>query len=273
MLRIYSHTHQNRRRSNQDRYTGVKFSLSNGQSVQLLAVADGMGGMEAGEQYAHAALAALVACVAERVFLAEQRGLEDPRASLNALLEEELEALADTLCERVNQSVLCAAEAQGFGTGGTTLSTCVVIEGTLMTFNTGDSPIYLLSGGRAVELGVRDNGGEKYVREGRLTRGTEEYYEKTGALTDYIGKKGGGVGTHFAKRQLVENDIVILGSDGAFGRTNCAEDLEAAFGRVDASALCNRLFADSARHTSDNQTAIVAEYFEKTAKGLFSFLK
>lgn len=273
MLHIYSDTNQNRRESNQDRYTAVKFSLKNGESAHLLAVADGMGGMDFGEQYAQAALAAAVACAAETVFLAEQKSLETSRASVNTLLEEGFGGLADSFCERVNRCVVREAEQAGWGAGGATLSACVVIADRLMTFNAGDSPIYLLRGGQAAELGVRDNGGEQYVRENRLERGTHEYYEKASALTQYIGKRNGSLPTHFAKESLAERDIVILGSDGAFGICNCAADLQEAFGRVAASSLCDRLLAESARHTGDNQTAIVIEYFEKTAKGLFSFLK
>ena len=273
MLRIFSDTYINGRETNQDRYTCIKLSLKDGSSAQFLAVADGMGGMECGEQYAEAALSAAAACVTEAVFRAGQDSICDPRVSLTELLCRSFESVADDICGRINTRVVSEAEKKGIGAGGATLSACVVIDKTLFAFNTGDSPIYLLSGGKAAELSVRDNIAERYVREGRLKRGSDEYYEKSGSLTSYIGKKSGGVATHFCRRELSERDIVILGSDGAFGGINCAEDLEEKFAAVSADSLCRRIFAQASRFTDDNQTAIVVEYFEKAAKGLFSFFK
>lgn len=273
MLHIYSDTCMNGRSTNQDRYTSIRMSLKEGTSAQLLAVADGMGGLECGELYAEAALSALASYTAQTVSHAEQSSIQNPRESLTELLCRSFESMAEDICGHINRSVLGEVEKKGIGAGGATLSACVVIDKTLFAFNTGDSPIYLISGGKASELSVRDNIAERYVREGRLERGSKEYYEKSCSLTSYIGKRNGEVITHFCKRQLSEHDIVILGSDGAFGNINCTEDLERMLSAAPVNSICGRIFTESSRFTDDNQTAIVIEYFEKASKGLFSFFK
>ena len=264
MLRIYPNTDKNRRASNQDRMTCTSCGFRMGENVWVLAVADGMGGMADGERYAELALRGMHRCVADAVFSAEQICIDQKRKDFDCVLMDVLQQDVDSILEKINRYVIEVTEAEELDNGGSTISACVVTGDCVLVLNTGDSPIYLSHADTVTELSVRDNVAEKMVREGVITRDSEEYKMKSSGLISFIGNKDG-VLSHSRMTKLTEGDVLIIGSDGAFGDMNCAQVLKEKLSKMGSvSSWCSKLFLEAKKTTNDNQTLIVAEYFDKT---------
>lgn len=274
MVHLYTISEKNGRNRNQDRLTCIKTSLRSGEGVWLLAVADGIGGMADGEIYADLALREMQKYVAECMFDAEQENRFGEGGAVKELLIGSVEAAAEELLRQINQRVLAEAARRELDKGGATLSACLMIENTLLCLNAGDSPVYLMREGRLSELSVRDNIAEKEVRSGALTRDSGEYREKSRGLYNFIGKQNSETETHFQRKELLSGDILLIGTDGAFGDRNGPEAVEEALQKISSPpAYCRKLLYEASKDTGDNQTLIVAEYVEETTpkkRGLFS---
>lgn len=271
MINIFTTTSIGGRENNQDRYACHKFSTVSPQKsgeVFLTVVMDGMGGHSSGDWYAESGIRFIVSRIAGIIAQADLQ-VRKSGDDFGVALEKELEAEKDGFFGQINYDLAMDAEKKGIQIGGTTASLCLIYENKAFFLNTGDSPIYRYNeiSETAEEIGVRDNQAEALFREGSIERGSDEYYYNSSMLLSFLGKStesrlSAKIDPHFAIRELSEGDVILLGSDGAFGNEILSADALAVF----LSTVPNvryyhkELLSKASYSTDDNQTLAVIRY-------------
>ncbi len=189
MLRVADHFERTdtgrQRKANEDAF----FARS-----PLFAVADGMGGAQAGEVASHLAVEVL------------EQGLPDGPGSMEERLVERVrEANA-----RINE--LSRSDDQRAGMG-TTLTAAYVGEDELAVAHVGDSRLYRLRDGRFERLTDDHSLVEELVRQGRLTPREADEHPQRSIITRALGPEAG-VEPDSRTWPAREGDVYLLCSDG-----------------------------------------------------------
>ena len=262
MLQYYYTSKINHRLRNEDALGFRKIPVGCcSDDLWALIVADGMGGAAEGEAYSHAVVAQTLTAIEEMISDIEGQPRDKRILSSKETAQMLLQRFPHVIGE-INRRVIFSLRDRDIAGGGSTVAGALFIGSALVTFNVGDSPVYLLSGGTAHELSVRDNESEELVRQGRITRDSDKYAQCSGALTAFIGNDRT-PDPHAALTLLKDGDTVILGSDGAFGNLTNARDVAAELQSVSPSGYADRLCAAAASSTFDNQSVIVAVFTAK----------
>src|SRR5918992_1054773 len=163
MLRVADHFERSdtgrQRRGNEDAFYA---------RAPLFAVADGMGGAQAGEVASGMAVAVV------------EKGLPDGRGSV----EERLRAIVDEANARIND--LARADHQRAGMG-TTLTLAYVGEEELSVAHVGDSRLYRLRDGAFERLTEDHSLVEELVRQGKITPEEAEEHPQRSIITRALG--------------------------------------------------------------------------------------
>lgn len=164
----------------------------------VYAVADGMGGHEAGEVASAIAVRALAA-------LAGRENLT-------------IDDVASTLQEAAGQ--VSAIETQpGFGAGTTVTGACLTLHDDQpywLVFNVGDSRTYLLADGHLDQVSVDHSEAQELVDAGELAPEEAATYHRRNVITRALGAPGAAT-PDFWLIPLGESDRVLVCSDGLSG--------------------------------------------------------
>lgn len=167
---------------------------------RLWAVADGMGGHEAGQIASEAALKAFV-----RAYFADRSNEDVAQVVHNAV------AYANGLLWQAVQSWNTNSK-----TMGTTLVGAILRDTTLTVAHVGDSRAYLLRGGVLRRLTMDHSWVEEQVKRGGLTREQAEQSPHRNVITRSIGIESV-VRADVMSEELQVGDVVLLCSDGLSG--------------------------------------------------------
>jgi serine/threonine protein phosphatase PrpC len=160
----------------------------------LFAIADGMGGAQAGE---------IASSIAVSVF---EHGLPDGDGSH----EERLASLVQDANARIHELSRSDEDHAGMGT---TLTAAYLHEEELAIAHVGDSRLYILRGG-VIERLTRDHSlVEELVQEGRLTPEEAEEHPQRSIITRALGPEPHVLVDHFTYRAQA-GDIFLICSDG-----------------------------------------------------------
>jgi protein phosphatase len=206
---------------------------------RLLAVADGMGGMAAGEVASNIVVAAL------------------------APLDEDVTGsdLVDALKESIaaaNQQLRDAVEANPALEGmGTTLTAMLFSGNRIGLVHVGDSRAYVLRDGELTQLTRDDTFVQMLVDEGRITADEATTHPQRSLLTRAL--DGRDVDPEFSVREARAGDRYLLCSDGLSGVVS-AETMAEALAIAEPREAADRLIALALRGGGpDNITCIVAD--------------
>jgi len=168
---------------------------------RLWAVADGMGGHNAGQVASEAALKTII-----RTYFAAPRG-NDVATNLRAAIAD-----ANALIARA------AAQFPERGGMGTTAVAAVIRNATLTIGHVGDSRAYLLRGDEKEVRQLTDDHSwvEEQVRRGGLTRAEAEGSPYRNVITRSIGMEGT-LEVDIVREALRPGDVLLLCSDGLSG--------------------------------------------------------
>ncbi len=169
----------------------------------ILIVADGMGGHNAGE------VASKVA--AETAMKVLLKGDKDRKELIKEAIDE------------ANREVLALATDERSGMG-TTIDICVVDEETLYLGHVGDSRVYIIRDGRAEAVTHDHSYVEMLIQKGEITKEEAKNYPMKNMITKAIGVGEKCEGDIF-EFSLKENDKILLCTDGL---TNMVSDGEIA---------------------------------------------
>lgn len=168
---------------------------------RLWAVADGMGGHNAGQVASEAALKTLIRCY----FAAPQDGQDTIADALQSALSE-----ANDLIYRA------AHQFEGKSGMGTTVVSVVVCDDMLTIAHIGDSRGYLLRDGSLRPLTTDHSWVEEQVRRGNMSRAEAEASPYRNYILRSVGVEPA-VKADIATETLQEGDIVLLCTDGLTG--------------------------------------------------------
>jgi protein phosphatase len=206
---------------------------------RLLAVADGMGGMAAGEVASNIVVAAL------------------------APLDEDVSGsdLVDALKESIsaaNQQLRAAVEDNPALEGmGTTLTAMLFSVNRIGLVHVGDSRAYVLRDGELTQLTRDDTFVQMLVDEGRITADEATTHPQRSLLTRAL--DGRDVDPEFSVREARAGDRYLLCSDGLCGVVS-TETMAEALAIAEPREAADRLIALALRSGGpDNITCIVAD--------------
>jgi protein phosphatase len=172
------------------------------EGTTVFAVADGMGGHQAGEVASEMALRPIAAL--------DGREFDEPREATDALREA---------IESANSTVSDEARTNPDHAGmGTTLTAVLVRDGRLHLAHVGDSRAYLLRGDEDIDQHTTDHTlVEQLVQEGRLSRDEISTHPQRSVITRAIGVDADVEVDTLAPLVLQPGDQVLLCSDGLTG--------------------------------------------------------
>ena len=164
----------------------------------LIAVADGLGGHQAGERASHLAI---------EILQDHMRAAHDDGA------EPSLEALFQAF-EEANRQILADAEENPERAGmGTTLTAAVITGRRILLGHIGDSRAWRVRDGGVEQLTRDHTVIADQVREGRLTEDEAEQHPMRHVLSRCLGVNEA-IEVDLAEGDVATDDIYILASDG-----------------------------------------------------------
>src|SRR3954452_19312166 len=203
----------------------------------VFAVADGMGGAQAGE-------------VASEMAIDEFVQTRDPDAAAEAQLEQ--------IAKAANRKIWDVAQSDSRRAGmGTTLTAAMVDGQYVAVGHVGDSRLYLFRNG-ALERMTRDHSlVEEFVRQGKLTPEQAEKHPQRSVITRALGPEGD-VEVDTFRIPARDGDVYLLCSDGLSGMVSDSDlaSIIASAGDLDAMA---RQLVEAANDNGgrDNITAVL----------------
>lgn len=220
-----------------------------GQGV-LAIVADGMGGMEKGDE-----ISALVTMTMLQNF-----------DRMDGQMPGEKKLLA--LLNRANDEVNRLLAASGGKRGGSTLVAALAQDGKLYWITVGDSRLYLYRNKTLLQINREHVYGveldEKAARR-EITSQEAANDPQRNALTSYIGMgKLKKIDRNIRPMQMEDGDRLLLMSDGVFGALT-DEEIRAAMGLpvTESGAAIDRMIREKNLREQDNYTALILEYVQE----------
>lgn len=226
---------------------------------QLFAVADGMGGHNAGEVASSLAVEALQAFM--------RRSARDSDMSWPYGVDPNLSFHANrlrTAIQLANRRVYRAAEGRDDYSGmGTTLVALLVADGRVVCGHVGDSRIYRWSDGVLTPLTRDDSWAAALAAEGVATDGLAKHPMRH-VLTNVVGARDS-VDVHVTELAAGAGDRYLLCSDGLHDVLTDADLQDVLGAEADVAAAAERLVRMALdRGTRDNVTAIVVHCGDHT---------
>jgi protein phosphatase len=222
----------------------------------LLLVADGMGGVAAGE---HAS--ATAARWVKRHVMDTSKwffSLNDPDEGVRIrLLRESLEGLDRELIEEARRDPSLLGM-------GTTLTAAGIVDGEAFVVHVGDSRFYLLRDGQLEQLTQDHTVAQKLVEAGMLNPEQAKTHRSRHVLTNSLGGSPGVCG-EIVKLRLRDGDRLLLCTDGLNDMVDDAKMAEILETHALPGEAC-RALRDAAlgQGGRDNITVIVANYAESS---------
>jgi protein phosphatase len=217
-----------------------------------MAVADGMGGMAAGEVASRLAIHVLVNLVLET---------PDWILSLEEAYADEVAARAVRRFYQVNESIIERARREpGLKGMGTTLTLACSLGTELLIVHVGDSPAYLLRGKELHRLTRDHTVAQKMAATGTLPhQPVASRYRHV--LTHAIGVREAGSEPDVRRLQLDDGDRLLLCTDGLSDMVDDPMISGLLQSQATSESACEALIdAALARGGRDNVTVIVATY-------------
>jgi PPM family protein phosphatase len=209
--------------------------LLENEACGLLVVADGVSSAEAGETASQTAVAAIL-----RTFSDQPAGTPTAKRLYRAVQQANIE---------IYERAYAIPELRGM----TTTLTAVALErGDLTAVHVGDSRLYLVRAGTITQLTKDHTLAEERLLAGFASK--ERALADRSALTRSVGRELI-VSRDRISRQLVQNDVLLLCSDGLYNVLADAE-MQRIVADRDAPAACRALIEEAnGRGTPDNVTA------------------
>jgi protein phosphatase len=215
----------------------------------LLMVADGVGGAASGE---------IASSLATQVVYDKLRERAANGALKGAIV------IADSLQQAVfaaNQAIHEHSKANRTHHGmGTTATIGLVVSGMIYFAQVGDSRAYIIRGGVARQMTKDQSLVQRMVDAGKLTPEQAERSEHRNIILQALGPEKAIV-PELTRDRLMNDDIIVLCSDGLSNQMSAAEIAAMAAKNSDLEALCDALIQRALdTGAPDNVTVVVGRY-------------
>jgi protein phosphatase len=225
--------------------------------VSLFAVADGMGGHDAGE------VASALAIEAVSAFIGRSAHTTDFSwpYGIDRSLSYDANRLR-TAIHLANRRIHRTAESNDdYGGMGTTIVAALMIGSRMAIGHVGDSRLYLFRRGSAEQLTDDDSWAATILaQDPHIDPADIAKHPMRNVLTNVLGAREH-VDVHLSEHDLVQGDIVLLCTDGLHGILDDQALASIVTGQSDLQ-LAARLLVDTAleRGSRDNVTALLVRY-------------
>jgi serine/threonine protein phosphatase PrpC len=219
---------------------------------RLIVIADGMGGMAAGDLASRLTIAA----VAPLDRAATARAAEDPADTL----VDQLRAAAEDANRRIRDEVAANPALEGMGT---TLTAVLLAGGKISMVHVGDSRAYRLRGGELHQVTKDDTYVQMLIDEGAIGPDEAAVHPHRSVVTRAL--QGRQVEARYSVRPAVAGDRYLLCSDGLSEAISADEVAATLRAYPDQQTCADQLVALALYHgATDNVTVIVGDVIEGT---------
>ncbi len=215
----------------------------------LVAVADGMGGHNAGDLASSIAIEMLETNIHPARFV--------DAFEFHNRIENVLRELFTNINDKINTLGNESAEKRGMGT---TLTCGVVGAGLVYVAHVGDSRAYVLSGNNIVRLTEDHSAVMELVRKEVITEEEALKHRERNVLTRAVGRYPQ-VEVDLITHKLTDNDVLFLCTDGLYSFVKPQEIISVISNSTDLEVACEKLADISlSRGCKDNVTALAWRY-------------
>jgi protein phosphatase len=234
------------RPTNEDR-----FAIDEG--LELCVVADGLGGHNAGEVAARAAIETLLDVVRRHERIGWPFGFDASLSETGNLLR--------TAIHLANLHVVeLAGSSQAYAGMGTTIVVALVTDGWLSVGHVGDSRLYRFTRGELHQITGDDSWAAMMAGDPNSNAATLEHHPMRHVLTNVVGIRRR-TDVHVVEGSLAPGDRLLLTTDGVHGVLDRLRLQQLLVASDDGSvAAAGIVRAALARGSRDNCTAVVARY-------------
>ena len=234
----YGISHKGNRANNEDNILIKKMD-----DIYLLAVADGVGGHNAGE-------------VASKITIDTLQEIVEDKYNQNLSIEEIKQLLRDAY-ETAHNKI--KAEAVGDREGmATTLTTAIIKGDKAIIANCGDSRAYLIRDNEIIEKTKDHSLVQVLIDEGHITEEEALNHPMKNILTHALGTDDFKVDIY--EWNLKEGDVILLSSDGLHDYIKKEEILEVIKNKDNPKDIVNELLRTALEKTKDNVSIIVYKH-------------
>jgi len=234
----YGISHKGNRANNEDNILIKKMD-----DIYLLAVADGVGGHNAGE-------------VASKITIDTLQEIVEDKYNQNLSIEEIKQLLRDAY-ETAHNKI--KAEAVGDREGmATTLITAIIKGDKAIIANCGDSRAYLIRNNKIIEKTKDHSLVQVLIDEGHITEEEALNHPMKNILTHALGTDDFKVDIY--EWNLKEGDVILLSSDGLHDYIKKEEILEVIKNKDNPKDIVNELLRTALEKTKDNVSIIVYKH-------------
>ncbi|NJE08485.1 PEGA domain-containing protein [Thermococcus sp. M39] len=232
--RAFGISHIGNRENNEDNLLILKLP-----DAYLLAVADGLGGHNAGE-------------VASQISVDTLKEIFE-REDTKEMSEEEVKALLGKAHELAHKKIKKNAIGEREGMG-TTLVTAFIRNGKAIIANTGDSRAYLIRGGKIVSRTKDHSFVQQLLDKGEITEEEAKRHPMRNIITKALGID---FGVDFYEWELERGDVLLLSTDGLHDYVDDSRIAEIVSQGKSAEEIVRKLIEDALPVTKDNVTVVV----------------
>lgn len=230
--RAFGISHVGGRENNEDNLLVLKLS-----DAYLLAVADGLGGHNAGEIASKIAVDTL-----KEVFEKHSKGMSDDD------VKELLRMAYKEAHRRIKENAVGDKEGMG-----TTLVAAFVSKGKAVVTNTGDSRAYLIRDGKIVERTKDHSFVQELLDRGEITMDGAKKHPMRNIVTRALGVD---FGVEIYDWHLEKGDVLLLSSDGLHDYVSDERIVEIASSTESAEDVVRKLINEALPVTRDNVTVV-----------------
>ncbi|NJC69023.1 serine/threonine-protein phosphatase [Planosporangium thailandense] len=214
---------------------------------RLLVIADGMGGMAAGDLASRLTILA----VAPLDQLAAARAVDDPTDTLL----DSLQAVAEDANRRIRDEVAANPALEGMGT---TLTAVLLAGGKISMVHVGDSRAYRLRDGEFQQVTKDDTYVQMLLDEGAIGPDEAAAHPHRSVVTRAL--QGRQVEARYSVRPAVVGDRYLLCSDGLSEAVSAEEIAAALESYPDPQSCADQLVALALHHgATDNVTVVIGD--------------
>lgn len=229
-------------------------SIVSVKNVSLLVVADGMGGLEMGEEASRIA-----------VETTKQYFFDNAEEIINNI--PMLNQKMDLLFTQINKEILSfAKQSNNEGKTGTTLIFALIVKKKAYIFWIGDSRAYLFRKAALKPLTKDHSYVQELVDKGKLTYEQSFHHPDSNIITKYMGDPQNNPKPSFVEVDLEKGDILMLCTDGLNGMLE-DKDIEGVFFESDdLTNICEKLIENANEAGGNDNNTIILAAFDDFAK-------
>ena len=218
-----------------------------------MVVADGMGGMAAGEKASQLAIQAGVDLVLNSPMWATRVDQEAARQLIDRMRG---------YFRKVDSHVIDRASADRHLQGmGTTLTVAYIIDTSAFIVHVGDSRAYHFHGGRLDQVTSDHTLAQDLLKAGRIGPEEVQHHSKRHVLTNFVGGPASGVEPEVKTVELGDGDFLLLCSDGLSEMVD-DDQIARVLGSAGATDAAARTLVELALDAGgrDNVTVVLARF-------------